>query len=133
MVQSSHEVVAARRSLVEEMAGGELGDRRLHERRDRLVAVLEQHPDTGFPDACADDAEVEALYRFLRNPRISLSALIEPHIVATHARCAALGEVYVIHDTTDMVFAGEGVRSGLAPLGKSAPRLLVARGARRVG
>ena len=57
--------------------------------------VLEQHPDTAFPDACADDAEVEALYRFLRNPRVSLDALIEPHIArdpralrARWARCS---------------------------------------------
>jgi hypothetical protein len=110
--------VPVRSSLVAEMASGELGDQRLNERRDRLVAVLEQHPDTGFPDACADDAEVEALYRFLRNPRVSWAKLIEPHVVATQARCAALGEVLVIHDTTDMVFRGEAPRVGLARLGK---------------
>ena len=109
---------AAQSSLVAEMATGELGDQRLNERRDRLIAILEQHPDTAFPEACADDAEVEALYRFLRNRRLSLGALIEPHVIATHARCAAVGEVLVIHDTTDMVFAGEAVRPGLATLGK---------------
>lgn len=118
MARSSHEIVAERASLVEEMASGALGDHRLNERRDRLIAVLEQHPDTAFPDACADDAEVEALYRFFRNRRLSLSAVIEPHIVATQARCAALGEVLVIHDTTDMVFAGETPRTGLTPLGR---------------
>ena len=117
MPQSSSEIVAAPVSVVNEMSSGELGDQRLNERRDRLVAVLEQHPDTAFPDACADDAEVEALYRFLRNRRVSLPALIEPHIAATHARCAALGEVLVVHDTTDMVFAGETTRTGLTRLG----------------
>lgn len=110
--------VAVRSPLVEEMAGGALGDQRLHQRRDRLIAVLEQHPDTAFPDACADDAEIEALYRFLRNRRMSLETLVEPHVVATQARCAAVGEVLVIHDTTDMVFTGETTRAGLAPLGK---------------
>jgi len=100
------------------MASGELGDQRLNERRDRVVAVLEQYPDMGFPEACADDAEVEALYRFLRNPRVSLAKLIEPHLMATQARCAALGEVLLIHDTTDMVFTGEAPRVGLARLGK---------------
>jgi hypothetical protein len=117
MLQSSHEVVAQRGSLIEEMAGGELGDQRLNERRDRLVAVLEQHPDAGFPDACASDAEVEALYRFLRNRRLSLAAIMEPHLVATRTRCAAVGEVLVIHDTTEMVFAGDTPRRGLARLG----------------
>jgi hypothetical protein len=110
--------VASRSSLVAEMSTGELGDQRLHDRRDRLMTILEEHPDTAFPEACADDAEVEALYRFLRNRRVSLPALIEPHLIATQARCAALREVLVIHDTTDMVFAGETPRSGLAALGK---------------
>src|SRR6266545_4243882 len=117
MTRSSTEILAARAPLVEEMAGGPLGDQRLHARRDRVMAALEQHPDTPFPDACADDAEVEALYRFLRNRRVSLEALMEPHVLAAHRRCAAVGEVLVIHDTTDMVFAGEAPRTGLAVLG----------------
>jgi IS4 transposase len=115
---SSPEIVAVRGSLVEEMAQGELGDARLNARRNRLVAVLEQHPDQGFPDACADDAEVEALYRFLRNRRVSLDALVAPHLRATRERCAGLGEVLVIHDTTDMVFSGEAARPGLTRLGQ---------------
>jgi len=110
--------VAVGSSLVAEMATGELGDQRLNERRDRLITILEQHPDTAFPEACGDDAEVEALYRFLRNRRVSLPALLEPHLIATQARCTAVGEVLVIHDTTDMVFAGDAARSGLAVLGK---------------
>lgn len=119
MVQSSHEAGARRSSLVAEMGHGELGDQRLNERRDQLIAVLEQHPDTSFPEMCADDAEVEALYRFLRNPRLSLQTVAEPHFAATHARCVAMGgDVLVIHDTTDMVFAGEAPRAGLAALGK---------------
>ena len=115
---ATREIVTMRQSLVDEMAGGELGDHRLNERRDRMIAVLEQHPDTSFPEVCADDAEVEALYRFLRNPRLSWQRLIEPHFAATHARCVAVNEVLVIHDTTDMVFLGERARTGLAPLGK---------------
>lgn len=103
--------------LVTEMAAGELGDQRLNERRDRLMTVLEQHPDTPFPEACADDAEVEALYRFFRNRRVSLPALLEPHVRATRARCAAAGTTLVIHDTTDMVFPGDAPRAGLAALG----------------
>jgi hypothetical protein len=107
-----------RSTLVEEMRSGDLGDQRLNDRRDRVIAALEQSPDAAFPEACATDADVEALYRFLRNPRVSLDALIEPHVQATQTRCAALGEVLVIHDTTDMVFTGESARDGLLPLSK---------------
>jgi hypothetical protein len=119
LLGARHEVRGERSPLVQEMSSGELGDPRLNERRDRLMAILEQHPDAGFPDACSDDAEVEALYRFLRNRRVSLESVIEPHLVATQQRCAAVGEVLVIHDTTDMVFAGESQRAGLAPLGNA--------------
>ena len=117
MARSSTEVVEARVSLREEMAGGDLGDDRLNARRDRLIEVLEQSPDTGFPNACASDGDVEALYRFLRNPRVSLRAVLEPHLVATQDRCRALDEVLVIHDTTELSFAGEQVRTGLTALG----------------
>lgn len=113
MIRSSTDVVKGRAALREEMAGGDLGDARLNARRGRLIGVLEQHPDAGFPEACGSDSEVEALYRFLRNDRVSLEAVIEPHIVATGERCRALGEVLVIHDTTELSFAGETARAGL--------------------
>jgi Transposase DNA-binding/Transposase DDE domain len=103
-------------SIRDELAAGGLGDRRLEARRDRLVARLEAHPDRGFPALCDDDAEVEALYRFLRNPRVSAEALLAPHVAATQARCATAGEVLVVHDTTDMVFPGDGPRTGLTRL-----------------
>ena len=113
MRRSSRAVMADCGSVVNELAAGRLGDQRLDERRDRVLAVLEQQPDRGFPDACGNVAEVEAFYRFLRNPRVSLEAVVAPHVAATHARCAAIGEVLVLHDTTDMVFAGEATRPGL--------------------
>lgn len=117
MVRGGRDGVAARSALVEELAGGDLGDARLNARRDRLLAVLERRPDAAFPQVCADDAAVEALYRFLRNRRVTVDALLAPHIEATQQRCAALDEVLVIHDTTDLVFAGEAARPGLARLG----------------
>ncbi|MCZ6493185.1 MAG: IS4 family transposase, partial [Planctomycetota bacterium] len=117
MARSSTDVVNTRVSRREEMAGGDLGDDRLNARRDRLIDVLAQSPDVGFPEACTSDGEVEALYRFLRNPRVSLAAVLEPHLVATQQRCRALDEVLVIHDTTEFSFAGEHVRTGLTALG----------------
>ena len=116
-MRSSTDVLHARGSLREEMAGGDLGDDRLNARRDQLVAILERSPDKGFPEACVDDADTEALYRFLRNRRVSLAGVLEPHLEATGARCRALGEVLVIHDTTEMSFACEQPRQGLTPLG----------------
>jgi Transposase DNA-binding/Transposase DDE domain len=117
VIRSSRDVVAARGSLRDEMAGADLGDRRLNARRDRVVEILERSPDVGFPAACADDSATEALYRFLRNPRVSLDRLLEPHLAASAARARAVGEVVVIHDTTEASFTGEKGRQGLTPLG----------------
>jgi hypothetical protein len=109
----SAEVVTGRVSLSEEMGAGDLGDARLNARRTRLIQLLEQRPDVGFPEACGDDSEAEGLYRFLRNGRVSLPTVIEPHLAASAQRCHALGEVLVIHDTTEVTFAGESERTGL--------------------
>lgn len=117
MARSSTDVVRARGTLRDEMATGDLGDARLNARRNRVMTALEQSPDVGFPEACADGSETEALYRFLRNRRVSLEAVLTPHLEATGARCRALDEVLVIHDTTEMSFPGEQPRNGLTPLG----------------
>jgi hypothetical protein len=117
MARSSTDVVRARGSLRDEMATGDLGDARLNARRNRVMRALEQSPDVGFPEACADGSETEALYRFLRNRRVSLEAILKPHLEATGARCRAQDEVLVIHDTTEMSFPGEQPRKGLTQLG----------------
>lgn len=115
MDRSRAAVIAPRRSLSAEMAAGDLGDARLNVRRDRLIEALERHPDVSFPEACGGDSAAEGLYRFLRNRRVSLDTVIAPHLAATRARCQALGAVLVIHDTTEMSFAGEHPRTGLSP------------------
>jgi hypothetical protein len=117
MRRSSADVLQERESLREEMAAGHLGDERLNARRDQLIRVLEQSPDKGFPEACANEAATEALSRFLRNRRVSLAQVLEPHVVATSHRCQAVGEALVIHDTTEMSFQCEQARHGLTPLG----------------
>jgi hypothetical protein len=117
MDRSSTDVLVERESLRDEMAGADLGDDRLNARRNQLLAVLERSPDKGFPEACANDADTEALYRFFRNGRISLAAIVEPHLAATSVRCRALEEVLVIHDTTEMSFAREQAGTGLTRLG----------------
>ena len=63
--------------------------------------------DAAFPEACADDAEVEALYRFLRNRRVSLLYAGRAPRGGDPCPLCRAGKVLVIHDTTDVVFAGE--------------------------
>ena len=46
-----------------------------------------------------------------------MEAVLQPHVEATGARCRALDDVLVIHDTTEMSFPGEQPRHGLTQLG----------------
>lgn len=117
MIHSSRRVIADRLSLHDEMAAGDLGDARLNARRNQVVRTLAQHPDCGFPEACGDDSVTEGLYRFLRNRRVSLEQVLEPHVHASAERCRAVGDVLVIHDTTEFNFPGEKARAGLTVVG----------------
>jgi len=103
----------------EELANVSLGDGRLDRRARRLVETLSASPGESFPEQAADDAELEALYRFLSNERVRPESLLDPHAQLTAARALAAREVLVIHDTTIFSFRGEKRREGLGRLKKS--------------
>jgi transposase-like protein/DDE family transposase len=103
---------------VDEWAGVDLGDARLNARVHRVVAALARNPAAGFPAAVDTVAAREATYRLLGNARVTLDALLTPHVQQTVGRAAARGaRPLVIIDKTTFVFAGEGVRDGLTRLG----------------
>ena len=56
----------------------------------------------------------EALYRFLSNPKVSLSKLLSGHVEATVARMKGRPVVRVVHDSSAFEFRGE--REGLGIL-----------------
>ncbi len=95
---------------------GFVGDPRLARRSASLVSEWQESPGLGFPEVY-DDAELEALYRFLSNGRIEFESLHAPHAAATASRCALHREVLVIHDTSTFVFEGE--RKGLGFINKN--------------
>ncbi len=60
-----------------------------------------------------DRAALEGLYRHLGSGKVTLEALLEPHVEKTAARIAGLETVYAVADTTEFVFSGESAREGL--------------------
>jgi hypothetical protein len=113
--------MATRRGVgeaVDEFTGLSLGDARLDARVRRFVAALARDPAAGFPAALGTVAEREAGYRLLRNPRVTLAALLAPHVQQTVARATAgATRPLVLIDKTAFVFTGEGERAGLTRLG----------------
>lgn len=102
----------------DEIAGVTLGDARLERRAVRIAEVFAASPGDSFPSQAGDDAELEALYRFLNNERFDADELLEPHVEQTAARAAAAERVIVIHDTTVFSFGGETKREGLGRIKK---------------
>jgi len=62
------------------------------------------------------DSDLEAIYRFLRNPRVTGSAILSAHVEKVRGKLGNEGQVLVAHDTTEFSFGGEGKREGLGRL-----------------
>lgn len=97
-----------------ELEGVLLGDRRLQARASEIAARLAVAPDESFPEQMANEAELEGLYRFFANPKVTIDRLLAPHIAATHSRMQTQAVVRVVHDTTSLRFDGD--REGLGIL-----------------
>lgn len=104
--------------IADEIAHVALGDSRLNRRAVRIAEVLAASPCDSFPAQAGEDAELEALYRFLSNERVNADSLLDPHMQMTAARAVAARNVIVIHDTTVFSFGGEATREGLGRIKK---------------
>ena len=102
-------------SVEGEYEGAEFGDQRLNARVKRLAGELSDRPGDSFPDAFPDESQLEAVYRFVNNDRVTLRKVIEPHAAATLRRAKAEQVVIVAHDTTGFRYEGRG-RRGLGRL-----------------
>jgi hypothetical protein len=78
---------------------------------------MERNPAVSYPLLARHDSELEGIYRFLGNPRISMDVLLGGHVKGTRARASGLDTILIAHDTTDFMFGGFSERDGLADLG----------------
>jgi hypothetical protein len=97
-----------------ELEGISLGDRRIDVRAVEIASRLAVAPDDSFPEQMSSDAELEALYRFFSNPKVTMEGLLAPHAQATRQRMLDHGVVRIVHDTSSFRFDGE--REGLGVL-----------------
>lgn len=97
--------------MVAEFEGDSLGDARLDERLRRIVALAALDPAESFPEQMASIADREALYRFLANPKVTMSGVLSGHVQQTHDRIREHRTIRIVHDTTTFRFLGD--REGL--------------------
>jgi IS4 transposase len=97
-----------------ELEGADFGDERLGRRLTRIASTVATAPAESFPQLAGTDGELEGVYRFLSNERVTAEKILAPHIEATCGRAAAR-DVLVLHDTTSFTFR-QGSRVGLGHL-----------------
>ena len=102
-----------RSRLLAEYADVHLGDSRLDERLARILPLLASKPSHSFPEQMETDADQEALYRFLKNPKVTVDGLLDGHRSHTLERMSGRSVVRIVHDTSEFVFKGE--RDGQMP------------------
>lgn len=98
----------------------ELGDPRRVRRAVSLAQNLAKSPQKTLPKVWATEAELEAGYQFLRNPRTGFTQLMEAVQSATRKQALKERRVLVLHDTTDVVCpSAECDEVGYLPTGKA--------------
>lgn len=103
-------------SIEAELAGIDIGDKRLDRRAVAIATRVAANPKSSFPKMVGDDSELEGLYRFFQNEKVEPDDLLEPHRAATKSRCESHSIVRVSHDTTGLKFRGN--REGMGLLGR---------------
>jgi len=86
--------------MMHEFGDVELGDERLNNRFLDIVGAMASSPGAPFAGLFAQESAVEAVYRFMRNPKVQWEDILGAHVEQTRERCAQAGSVVVIHDTT---------------------------------
>jgi hypothetical protein len=102
-------------AVADEFASADIGDKRLNARLVEIGVALSAGPASSFPDLFGEDAAQEAFYRFLRNDRVMLEKVLQPHREATVLRMADAPLALILHDTSECTFEGE-LREGVPEL-----------------
>jgi len=90
--------------ISQQLGRAQLGDPRRSRRLARVTAKLAAAPSSSIPLALEDDAEVQAAYRLVNNPRVTFESVLAPHIEAAVESAEKAREILLVHDTTDCSF-----------------------------
>jgi len=89
--------------LVDEVAGVELGDRRLTKRLSMIVEQLSSQPNLSIPAATQVRSEMEAAYRFFANDSVTPELILSTHHQNTRQRISKERDCLLVQDTTEII------------------------------
>lgn len=90
-----------------EFGDPDLGDPRRDERLVKTAMLAAAKPNGSFPAIARSQADLEAIYRLLRNEHVDHQSVLAPHVANTVERARNAGVFLAVHDTTEAVFKGE--------------------------
>ena len=110
--QSEVTALASEGWIDQELAGCEFQDERLRRRFHQMFAQLSGGIGRSIPWACQDWANTKAAHRFFANKRVSETAILGGHFVATQKRLASgVWPILMLHDTTELSFHRKDVEA----------------------
>lgn len=86
---------------------------------------MSAHPENSLPNQMQGWAELIGAYRLLNHPRVTMSALLEPHCSQTLAQARTHPVVLWVEDTTELDFTHHPATCGLGPIGNEKGRGLL--------
>jgi hypothetical protein len=95
-------MVSSSEWIEEELAGINLGDRRLNRRCTIILERLSADPQASVNGACQGWAETHAAYQFFDNEAVNETQIMAPHRRATLERMKAHPVVLIAQDTTEL-------------------------------
>ena len=102
----------------------DLGDRRLHQRLQKIVTDLSQNPQATLPRAAGTGARTKGTDRFFDHAGVTPEVILTGHQAATLERLAAQKIVLLVQDTTSLNYACQAADSGLGKLGNRGDKAL---------
>ena len=108
----------------QEMAGVQLGDKRLNHRIGRMLHSRWERPGQSYYRSFATSTESKRAYELLENPRpeIHLASLLAPHQQQTARRMAAEAVALLAQDTTSLSYNTLQQTQGLGVIGEDYTR-----------
>lgn len=94
-----HEGIAA------ELAGIDLGDKRLNKRSQRIIEALSVNPEASCNSACEGWGDTLAAYRLFDHSSIEPEKILQPHVEATKRRMQQHPVVVIAQDTTELDYS----------------------------
>lgn len=111
----------------DEVAGANLGDKRLDQRMAKVLDRLSSRPTVSIPAACGGWAETQAAYRFFDHEAVTEQTVLAPHRAATIGRIGQERVVLLIQDTTEFDWTSKQDKiHGLGPLNDESRQGLLA-------